>query len=127
MIRVRTRVAHRAHWPAARDDTSLALANRCASLTEVHHEQTPMQRFHETNHIARNFRFVIPGRPPGRAFGAPDGRLREAEANPESSNHRPKLLDSGFSTLGLRPTVEPRNDPCILFEIRNRDARDATR
>src|ERR1700680_2752697 len=47
---------------------------------------------------APNFQFVIPG------------RRSEAEANPESSNHRLGLLDSGFSTLGLRPTVSPRND-----------------
>src|ERR1700674_5058799 len=42
-----------------------------------------------------NFQFVIPG------------RRSEAEANPESSNHRPGLLDSGFSTLGLRPISRP--------------------
>src|ERR1700694_5737621 len=47
---------------------------------------------------APNFQFVIPG------------RRSEAEANPESSNHRPGLLDSGFSALGPRPTVSPRND-----------------
>jgi hypothetical protein len=34
-----------------------------------------------------DFPIVIPERPPGRAFGAPDGRLREEEANPESSDH----------------------------------------
>src|ERR1700674_1851109 len=48
--------------------------------------------------FAPNFQLVIPG------------RRSEAEANPESSNHRPGLLDSGFSTLGLRPTVSPQND-----------------
>jgi hypothetical protein len=57
-----------------------------------------VQRFNKSDHMPTNFEFVIPG------------RRSEAEANPESSNHRPGLLESGFSTRGLRPTVSPRND-----------------
>src|SRR5258707_12618713 len=41
------------------------------------------------------------------ATGVIPGRRSEVEANPESSNHRPGLLDSGFSTLGLRPISRP--------------------
>jgi hypothetical protein len=47
-------------------------------------------RLHEIDHIAPNIHFVIPG------------RRSEAQANPESSNQRRGLLDSGFSIIGLR-------------------------
>jgi hypothetical protein len=54
-----------------------------------------------------DFQIVIPG------------RRSEAEANPESSNHRPGLLDSGLSTRGLRPTVSPRNDNTYDSNFKN--------
>jgi hypothetical protein len=57
-----------------------------------------LDRFHETDHTAPNIHFVIPG------------RRSEAQANPESSNRRQGLLDSGFSIIGLRPMISPRND-----------------
>jgi hypothetical protein len=57
-----------------------------------------------------DFQIVIPGRPPGPAQRAPlcrpDGRLREAEANPESRAHAPPIgrLDSGFAA---EPVIGP--------------------
>jgi hypothetical protein len=74
--------------------------NRSSQLTVQavipHRCRPPVQRFHETDHMPTNFQFVIPG------------RRSEAEANPESSNHRPGLLDAGFfdprpSADGLAP------------------------
>ncbi|HWS10997.1 MAG TPA: hypothetical protein VN362_24375, partial [Xanthobacteraceae bacterium] len=59
-----------------------------------------VQRFRKTDHMRTDFQFVIPGRPPGRAFGAPDGRLREAEANPESITPA-----SGYGFRALRPSA----------------------
>src|SRR6516164_4182300 len=40
-------------------------------------------------------------------MGVIPGRRGGAEANPESSDHRAGVLDSGFSTLGLRPRSRP--------------------
>jgi hypothetical protein len=57
-----------------------------------------LRAFRDTDCTRTEFPAVIPG------------RRSAAEANPESSNHRRGVLDSGFSTLGLRPTVSPRND-----------------
>jgi hypothetical protein len=37
-------------------------------------------------------------------------RRSEAQANPESSNPQQRLLDSGFTIIGLRPMISPRND-----------------
>jgi hypothetical protein len=55
-----------------------------------------------------DFRIVIPGRPPGPAFGRPDGRLREVEA----SIHNPRqwLWIPGSRPSAFGPTVSPGND-----------------
>jgi hypothetical protein len=68
-----------------------------------------VQRFRTTNHMLTDFRIVIPERPPGPAFGRPDGRLREAEVSSESIT---PASGYGFRALilGLRPMVSPRNE-----------------
>jgi hypothetical protein len=46
---------------------------------------------------------------PNIQFAIPE-RRSEAQANPESSNPQQRLLDSGFSIIGLRPMISPRDD-----------------
>ena len=58
-------------------------------------EKHLVQRFHETDHIGRNPSFVVPRRPLGRAFGATDGRLREAVAN-----RNPGTTDTNYQITG---------------------------
>jgi hypothetical protein len=59
---------------------------------------------------SKSMNVVIPGRRSQRVRPLAGPMTGSAQANPESNNEQPLLLDSGFSIIGLRPMISLRND-----------------